>query len=91
MCEQHVRFGYEASRYDAIEIQRQRQTETSSSTTPATASEPWAKSPCPREGKGSPLKWLVYLRPEGRSISGRVGCSCRWRWLWLTLRGRRGF
>ena len=24
------------------------------------ASEPWgAKSPCPREGKGSPLKWLV--------------------------------
>ena len=47
-----------------------------------------AKSPCPSEGKGSPLKWLVRIRPEGRPCSGRVGCSCRRCWLWLTLLGR---
>lgn len=47
-----------------------------------------AQSPCPSEGKGSPLKWLVRPRPEDRPCSGRVGCSCRRCWLWLTLLGR---
>lgn len=87
-CGQHVRFGYEASRHDAIEMDEAERQAARRQHQQQRTSDPGAKSPCPSEGKGSPLKWLVRTRPEGRPINARVGCSCRRCWLWLTLLGR---